>query len=164
MVPVAPIWCLSWLDEPVYEVGPRPRRRVPRARGRPGEAYHGGRTPRDVKVFFDVVNKDPADDVPTEVLACVSAQRRPAQRTERRANLRPIRRSVGGDHQASAGWQVTGHPRCGEQVRGPGPCPLRLGYLDALPAEQGGVPGVDGETEVLEWQRLPVHDDAGEVG
>ena len=64
-------------DEPVYEVGHDlvdGFLEFVAARARPNtvRAYA-----HDLKVFFDVVNKEPADVVPADVLAFVSAQRRP---------------------------------------------------------------------------------------
>jgi integrase/recombinase XerD len=63
-------------DVPVYEVGHDlvdGFLEFVAARARPNtvRAYA-----HDLKVFFDVVNKEPADVVPADVLAFVSAQRR----------------------------------------------------------------------------------------
>ncbi len=58
----------------------------------------------DLKVFFDVVGKDPADVVPGDVLAFVSAQRRPRTGAE---NILRIPDGSGGCRRrpSSAGWR-----------------------------------------------------------
>jgi len=52
----------------------------------------------DLKVFFDVVGKEPADVVPADVLAFVSAQRRPRPGAE---NVRRISDGSGGLSEAT---------------------------------------------------------------